>query len=189
VPQALCLKRYACHIVAHTPVFSAQRLRVLHDIDARRIASIRVEGAARLAANHDIKLPGDAVLAQYSVPFCVAAALLHDPDDPSTFGATLLDDPRVRSLAQRVQVVATGAAGLAATTRITLEDSTSCEEARAEFLGCPGDPLTRDALHAKFMRLTRRLGTQATPLFERLDSIESETDLRWLDAAREGERT
>jgi 2-methylcitrate dehydratase PrpD len=190
----LCLKRYACHIVAHTPVYAVQRLRAAHDINPRRIASIRIEGAARLAANHDIKSPADQTLAQYSVPFCVAAALLHDADDPATFGPKLLDDPAIRALAQRVEVVASDAEGLASVTRITLDDGTSYEAAHADFPGCPGTPFSRDQLRAKFMRMTQRLGNASAPLFERLDRIEEETDVRWLGAAaarldaREGAR-
>jgi 2-methylcitrate dehydratase PrpD len=179
----LCLKRYACHIVAHTPVYAAQRLRAVHDIDARRIVSIRIEGAARLAANHDIKSPADSTLAQYSVPYCVAAALLHDADDPATFGKRLLDDPAVGRLAQRVSVVAGTAQGLSSVTRITLDDGTFYEEARADFPGCPSSPLSREQLRAKFMRMTHRLGDEAATLFERLDRIEEEADLHWLDAA------
>ncbi|MPW19728.1 hypothetical protein GCT13_23215 [Paraburkholderia sp. CNPSo 3157] len=179
----LCLKRYACHIVAHTPVYAAQRLRAAHDIDARRIASICIEGAARLAANHDIKSPADATLAQYSVPYCVAAALLHDADDPAIFGKRLLDDPAVSELAQRVSVVATDAQGLSTKTRITLDNGTSYEEARADFPGCPSSPLSREQLRAKFMRTTRALDSAAAPLFDRLDRIEEEANLHWLDAA------
>lgn len=188
----LCIKRYACHIVAHTPVFAAQRLRAEHGIDAqrgdaRRIAAIRIEGAARLAANHDIKTPRDQVLAQYSVPYCVAAALLHDAGDPATFGPLLLDDPHVHALAQRIEIVPTDATGLATLTRITLADGASYQQAQADFPGCPSDPLTREQLRAKFMCVTRRLGDDAATLFERLDAIEHETDLQWLDAAAHGD--
>ncbi|CAG9208403.1 MmgE/PrpD family protein [Paraburkholderia sabiae] len=179
----LCLKRYACHIAAHTPVYAVQRLKAAHDIDPRRIASIHIEGAARLAANHDIKLPADLTLAQYSVPYCVAAALLHDADDPATFGPMLLDDRETGELAQRVSIATSGAEGLATVTRITLDDGTCYEAEQADFPGCPGSPLSHDQLRAKFTRMTRRLGSASGTLFERLEHIEDEADLRWLDAA------
>ncbi|MEA3086834.1 MAG: hypothetical protein QOC89_4531 [Paraburkholderia sp.] len=179
----LCLKRYACHIVAHTPVYAAQQLRAAHDIDARRIAAVRIEGAPRLAANHDIKQPANQVLAQYSVPVCVAAALLHDADDPSTFGVRLLQDPAIRELAQRVTLVATDATGLATVTRVTLDDGTTYELAQTDFPGCPSTPFTPAQLRTKFMWMTKRLGAAAHTLFERLDRVEDEADLRWLDAA------
>ncbi|WP_233834141.1 MmgE/PrpD family protein [Paraburkholderia sp. ZP32-5] len=194
--STLCLKRYACHIVAHTPVYAAQQMRAAHDVDARRIAAIRIEGAPRLAANHDIKLPANQVLAQYSVPVCVAAALLHDADDPTTFGARLLQDEAIRALAQRVTVVATDAVGLATVTRITLDDGTVIEQAQTDYPGCPSTPFTAAQLRSKFMRMTRRLGAAADTLFERLERVEHEADLHWLDAmpvspsalATEGER-
>jgi len=37
-------------------------------------------------------------------------------------------------------------------------------------------------LRGKFMRMTRRLGATANTLFERLERIEHEADLHWLDA-------
>jgi 2-methylcitrate dehydratase PrpD len=178
----LCLKRYACHIVAHTPVYAAQQLRAAHAIDARRIAAIRIEGAPRLAANHDIKRPANQVLAQYSVPVCVAAALLHDADDPATFGARLLQDNAIHDLAQRVTLIATDATGLATLTRITLDDGTCYELAQTDFPGCPSTPFTAVQLRSKFMQMTKRLGAAAHALFERLDRIEDEADLHWLDA-------
>jgi 2-methylcitrate dehydratase PrpD len=184
---ALCIKRYACHIVAHTPIYCVQQLQSMHEIEPECIDSIRIEGASRLSANHDLKAPGDAVLAQYSVPYCVSAALLRDADEPSTFGTTLLDDPAIAALAQRVRIVVTDAAGLATRTRITLNDGTFHEASRHDFPGCPGDPLTREQLREKFMRMTRRLGRDAAPLFERLEHIEREADLSWLDAAIQGE--
>lgn len=178
----LCLKRYACHIVAHTPVYAAQQLRAAHDIDARRIVAIRIEGAPRLAANHDIKQPANQVLAQYSVPICVAAALLHDADDPSTFGARLLQDARIHDLARRVTLVATETTGLATVTSITLDDGTAHELAQTDFPGCPSSPFTQAQLRSKFMRMTKRLGSTAHALFERLNRLEDEADLHWLDA-------
>jgi 2-methylcitrate dehydratase PrpD len=180
--STLCLKRYACHIVAHTPVYAAQQLRAAHDIDARRIVAIRIEGAPRLAANHDIKLPANQVLAQYSVPVCVAAALLHDADDPATFGARLLQDEAIHALAQRVTLVATDATNLATVTRITLDDGTIYERTQTDYPGCPSTPFTPEQLRGKFMRMTRRLGATANTLFERLERIEHEADLHWLDA-------
>ncbi|WP_118183705.1 MmgE/PrpD family protein [Paraburkholderia phosphatilytica] len=179
----LCIKRYACHIVAHTPVYAISQLRAAHALDASRVASIRIEGAARLAANHNLKSPSDLVLAQYSVPYCVAAALLHDADDPRAFSAALLDDPRVHALAQRVEVIASDATGLATVTTVTLDDSTTSTQAQHDFPGCPSAPLSRAQLRDKFLRMTSRLGHAADSLFERLDALEHESDLHWLDAA------
>jgi 2-methylcitrate dehydratase PrpD len=179
--RTLCLKRYACHIVAHTPVFAVQQLRAAYDIDARRIVAIRIEGAQRLAANHDIKNPVNQVLAQYSVPTCVAAALLYDADDPATFGTRLLQDGAIRELAQRVTLVSTEASGLASVTSITLDNGTTFELAQNDFPGCPTTPFTEEELRAKFLRMTRRLGPYAPALFERLNRLEDEHDLHWLD--------
>jgi hypothetical protein len=100
----------------------------------------------------------------------------------STFGVRLLQDQTIRELAQRVTLVATDATGLAAVTRITLDDGTNYELAQTDFPGCPSTPFTPAQLRTKFMWMTKRLGAAAHTLFERLDRVEGEADLHWLDA-------
>ena len=57
------------------------------------------------------------------------------------------------------------------------------ELAQTDFPGCPSTPFTPAQLRTKFMWMTKRLGAAAHTLFERLDRVEDEADLRWLDAA------
>ena len=52
-----------------------------------------------------------------------------------------------------------------------------------EFNGTPARPLDRAALKDKFMTLTRaRYGTGADGIFERLQGLETETELGWIGA-------
>jgi hypothetical protein len=82
-----------------------------------------------------------------------------------------------------VTLVATDATGLATVTRITLDNGTTYELAQSDFPGCPSTPFTPAQLRTKFMRMTTRPGAAAHTLFERLDRVEEEADLHWLDAA------
>ena len=60
---------------------------------------------------HNIQEPADLMLAQYSIPFCVALALHREARDPESFDETALRDPHIRALCRRVWLVpAPGAA-------------------------------------------------------------------------------
>ena len=177
----LCLKRYPCHITAHTPVTAVLALRDAHGFRATDVRGVSVEGTAKMAEMHAIAEPADLVLAQYSIPFCVAIALTRDPRDPDAFSDATLHDPQVRDLCRRVTVrAAPGAHGWTTTTRIALADGRHLEQTVEDFPGTPALPQSPEERTAKFMRLTRRLGERAAPLLARLEAIEQEDRLDWL---------
>jgi 2-methylcitrate dehydratase PrpD len=177
----ICLKRYPCHITAHTPVAAVQALREEQQLRASDIVRVTVAGSRKMAELHARQDPQDLVMAQYSIPFCVAVALLRDADDPHSFGETSLHDPAIRALCRRIDVVDGGQHGWSTTTRVTLFDGREFEREQEDFPGTPSQPLDPPALRAKFMRLTTRLPqADAAELYARLERIESEADLRWL---------
>jgi 2-methylcitrate dehydratase PrpD len=179
----LCLKRYPCHITAHTPVTAAMELREAHGFRAEDVRAVVVEGSPRMAEIHAIHEPEDLVLAQYSTPFCVATALVGDPRDPARFGEGALADPLVRALTRKVEVRGTArGGGWATTTHVELNDGRRFEKHVAEFPGTPAMPMSAAEREQKFMRLTGRLGAAAGPLFARLEQIEREDKLDWLGA-------
>jgi 2-methylcitrate dehydratase PrpD len=179
----LCLKRYPCHITAHTPVTAIMALRQEHEFRPEDVRAVVVEGSAKMAELHANQAPRDLVLAQYSIPFCVAIALTGDPRDPERFSEAALHDELVRVLCRRVEVrPARDAQGWATTTRIELADGRRLERHVAEFPGTPAQPMSDAERAEKFMRLTRRLGPAAAPLFDRLEIIEREDRLDWLGA-------
>jgi 2-methylcitrate dehydratase PrpD len=180
----LCLKRYACHITAHTPVTAAMALREQHGFAVGDVAAVVVEGSARMAEMHALQEPQDLILAQYSIPFCVATALVGNARDPARFDEAALHDPQVRALARRVTVRGDGhGGGWATTTRITLTDGRSVEQHVADYPGTPAMPMSEAEREEKFMRLTRRLGGAAAALYSRLEQVERETTLDWLGQA------
>ena len=181
VVSSTVLKRYACHATAHAAVRAVRDLQAEHGFKGEEVEAITVTGAERMVERHNILEPADLMLAQYSIPFCVALALHREARDPESFDEVALRDPQVRALCRRVRLVPEPSgehAGMASTVTIALADGRRLE-GRAE-----GGMLEPGELEDKFRRLTRRaLGEGgAAALFERLQRLENEPDLGWLGA-------
>src|SRR5262249_58029332 len=97
--RSIPLKRFPCHITAHPPVQAILDLRAEHDYAAADVAAIHIAGNDKMATVNNIRAPADLMMAQYSIPFCVALAHHRDPRDPRSFNAAALADPPIRSLA------------------------------------------------------------------------------------------
>jgi 2-methylcitrate dehydratase PrpD len=181
----LCLKRYACHITAHTPVQAVLELKAEHGFDAAEVSRVTVAGTERMATINNIPAPADIMMAQYSIPFCVALALVRDPRDPASFDSGAVADPQIRALCARVEMQVADPAppknSWASVVTITLRDGRSFTRGVESFNGTPERPLSRSELHDKFVTLTRdRYGAQAGALFDRIQALEGETELTWL---------
>jgi 2-methylcitrate dehydratase PrpD len=182
--MTIMIKRYACHITAHTPVEAILNLREQHRFGPDDIAAIAVAGSPRMATVNNIPAPRDRLIAQFSVPFCVALAMVRDPVDPASFDVGVVDDPAIRALVGRVTVSATPGQSntdLASTVTVTLRDGRALSERVTAFAGTPERPLDREGLRHKFMLLTKaHPEADMARLFDRLQQIETEPDLDWL---------
>ncbi|MFM9970893.1 MAG: MmgE/PrpD family protein [Burkholderiales bacterium] len=179
----ICFKRYPCHITAHTPVHAIELLREKHGFNGGDVMTVVVDGAKRIAEFNGNQNPVDLAMATYSIPYCVAIALLRDTSDPDSFDEAALHDPAMRDLRQRISVVSTGGGGHSdwtTTTRVALKDGRSFEQHQSDYPGTPTSPLTGEQLEKKFFALTKRLGPAAKVLYQRLNEIENETHLAWL---------
>jgi 2-methylcitrate dehydratase PrpD len=175
------LKRYPCHATAHAAVRAVRDLQAEHGFSGGDVEAITVTGTERMIERHNILEPADLMLAQYSIPFCVALALHREARDPESFDETALRDPQIRTLCRRVRLVPDPVvvhAGMASTVTIALADGRRLGGRAENGMLEPGE------LDDKFLRLTRcALGEPAAAaLFERLQRLESEADLRWLGA-------
>jgi 2-methylcitrate dehydratase PrpD len=180
----LCLKRFPVHMTAQTGVQAVMELRAEHGFDGADVDRVTVAGTERMATINNIARPADMMMAQYSIPFCIALALFRDPRDPASFDDSALVDTEIRRLCELVSVVVaeppTKVAGASIVT-ITLKDGRSLTKAVEEFDGTPARPLDRIALKDKFTTLTRaRYGSDADAIFERLQGLENETGLGWI---------
>ena len=120
------------------------------------------------------------MLAQYSIPFCVALALHREARDPESYDDTALADPAIRALTRKVKLVEAPGDGHGATASdvaITLTDGRKFERHEAGGMLEPGE------LPDKFARLTRKAMAGSgggARIYKRLMQIEDEATLDWL---------
>lgn len=98
--------RYACCGWAHAGVEGARRLVLENNIDLNEITHIRVEGchgSFRLGT----RLPTTMEEAQFNQAWPLAAMLMDGEIGPAQMLESRLDDPEIRALAQKVEVVET----------------------------------------------------------------------------------
>ncbi|MBO0737330.1 MAG: MmgE/PrpD family protein [Alphaproteobacteria bacterium] len=179
VASTTVLKRYPCHASAHAAVKAVRDLQAEHAFGGEEIEAITITGNERMLERHNILEPADAMLAQYSIPFCVALALYREARDPQSFGETALVDPQIRALCRRVRLVPLSGrqhGGTESAVTIALADGRRFER-RAE-----NGMLESGELEDKFLRLTHRaLGEhEAAALYGRLQQLEDEQSLAWL---------
>jgi 2-methylcitrate dehydratase PrpD len=181
--RSITLKRFPCHISAHTSVQAILDLRAEHGYAAGHVASIYIGGSEKMAGVNNIPSPADIMMAQYSIPFCVALAHYRNPRDPRSFDETALADAQIRSLARRVtiSVAEQRPTALAANVSVTLKDGRVFKRTVAQFKGTPEEPLDGAELREKFLLLTHHCPPDVVgSMFERLQDLESETNLDWI---------
>ena len=178
----ICLKRYPCHITAHMPIEAARALAAEHSIAIDQIDSIVVKGSAKMVSHHNIPRPADLIMAQYSIPWCIAAALAGNALDPASFGQQAFENPRIAGLSARISVKEGAPAGFSswgAEVQLRLRDDTVFARACDSYPGTPEQPLTDDEFHDKFRSLAG-LTPNAETQFRRLMGLETERNLDWL---------
>ena len=181
---SIMLKRFPCHITAHTSVQAIGDLMREHGYKADDVVSIHIVGNDKMATMNNIQAPTDVMMAQYAIPFCVALAHVRDPRDPRSFDEAAVRDPAIRALAAKVTISAPeGAKGrtLESTMTVTLKDGRVLKKQSDDFKGTPKSPLDPSELREKFMLLTSHCNPRDMErMFGRLANLENERDLRWL---------
>jgi 2-methylcitrate dehydratase PrpD len=95
-----------------------------------------------MVERHNILEPADLMLAQYSIPFCVALALHREARDPESFDETALRDPQIRALCRRVRLVPEAGAvhtGIGSTLTVALADGRRLEGSAENGMLEPGE--------------------------------------------------
>lgn len=128
----------------------------LHAAQIRKI----IVGTSAFAVNGNSNpAPADTMDAQYSIPYCAGLALTGDPGDPRAFEPAMFNDPTLRDLAKRVEVVPDAAceamypARFGSRVTLHLADGASKTALTLDPHGTPADPCSSGELDAKFMRL------------------------------------
>jgi len=180
VTLSAVLKRYPCHATAHPAVKAVRDLQAAHGFAGGDVASITVTGTRRMVERHNIIEPPDLMLAQYSIPFCVALALFREARDPESYDDSALADPGIRALTRKVKLVPEASDGHAAAgshVTIALNDGRIWDAHEA------GGMLEAGELPDKFARLTRRAMAGSgggAGVYKRLMALEDEAALDWL---------
>ncbi len=97
-------KPYSCCRWIHAAIEAGLALQASHGIDPRAIDGIKVESFARTLQLNNEPHPRTLEAAQYSVPFCLALALLEGEDSLLPMGEGALSHRAVTALAERVSV-------------------------------------------------------------------------------------
>jgi 2-methylcitrate dehydratase PrpD len=183
VTMSILFKRFPAHITAHTPVQAIEELKAAHKFTGADVAAIGIAGEERVARVNNISAPTDLMMAQYSVPFCVALALYRDPRDPQSFTDAAVRDPDIRALAAKVTITVDPDAhgALASTVTVALKDGRTFTRRVEHFKGTPANPLDAEEMREKFMLLTRKHPeADMARMYARLHGLERERDLGWV---------
>lgn len=182
--RTILLKRFPCHITAHTAVEAILDLRQQYKIQGNDVASIHVAGSRRMAITNNIPVPADIMIAQFSIPFCVALALYRNPIDPYSFDEASVTDPSILRVASQVTITAFPGQDdndVSSTVTVTLRNGQILTRHVTDFLGTPARPLTGPDLRQKFLLLTQKYPPKRMEsLLDRIENVQLETDLHWL---------
>jgi 2-methylcitrate dehydratase PrpD len=180
----ILMKRFACQITAHTPVVAVLDVPTKYGISGNDVASIQIAGSRRMATTNNIPAPPDIMMAQFSIPFCVALALYRNPIDPYSFDEASAHDAAILTMASQVRMTVVPGQGdddVSSTVAVALKDGRVLTQRVTDFLGTPARPLTGRDMRQKFLLLMQKYPAQQIErLFERLENIEAEANLEWL---------
>ena len=182
----ICIKRCACHINAHAPIEALQQLRDEIGFDPKDVRGIVVGGIEKLVTHHAIYKPKDLMMAQYSIPFCVALSLYDDPTDPESFSEKKLRDKRILAMMRKVRLqvdheIEKKGWDRAARVTVQLANEQRPVKLVIHFRGTPKNPLSQAEVEAKARKLTcgllpaRRLErlVEAVQSLEKIDDVSS----------------
>ncbi|MBB3237173.1 MmgE/PrpD family protein [Phyllobacterium endophyticum] len=163
-------------------------LRGAEPLSPREISNVRIGVSKYAAQNNSSPAPIDTMGAQYSIPYCAALALTGNPRDPDMFAVSAVNDPVIRELAGRIEIVvdprieAVCPAQYGASVSLDFADGRTSEGMVLDCHGTPADPCTEEESRTKFKLLTRgRLADdQAELLTERVWTLAALPSVRLL---------
>lgn len=161
--ETLAFKPYPCGTMAHPYIDCARRLakRAVPAADIVSIVCETAEGFVHrlwepLAAK---QAPPNGYAGKFSIPYCVAAAILQGDVGLDTFTDAAVADPGVRALAAKVSYVIDPDSAYphnyTGHIRVTLSDGRIIEERQPHLRGGAREPLTGADIEAKFVLNTR----------------------------------
>jgi 2-methylcitrate dehydratase PrpD len=185
----ICIKRCACHINAHAPIEALQQLREQFNFRPGDVREIRVGGIEKLVTHHAIYRPTDLMMAQYSIPFCIALTLYADPSDPESFNQTQLKNKNILRLMRKVHLqldreIERRGWDRAARVTVVLNNQERHSALVIHFKGTPDNPFSRSEVENKARKLTAGLlpPRRLARLVETVDHLDKVNDVSQLGA-------
>ena len=179
----VCVKCYAAHITAHTPMRLLEDLKREHGFAGDDIVEMRAATSEKVLSHHNITVAQDVATAQYSLPFCLAITAYRDPRQPKSFLDAPHEDKGIKDLATRVRLKLNPASeqpGKAWATEldVVLRDGRTLSAAGDGFRGAPDTPMSDAELQAKFMALSAAMGEdRSRRLLDGLQRLEDCKDI------------
>ncbi len=187
-------KIHAACRYTHAPIEALAAIEGVRDLDPENIEQITVR-TFELGATLDDGEPRSVLAAKFSLPYTLAIKATTGRSDADVFSPEVLDDPRVRQLANRVTVTAApefeqrareGHWGASVT--VEFSDGTCLEETRRDARGGATEPIHPEELHRKYDSLVRSILEDriADRLRDQLLAIEEVESLRAMMTPIEG---
>ena len=163
VSPGVGIKQHPCCGSTHPAVDAMLALRAGHDIVPDKVARIQSWTHPRRLAHTDRPDPQSGLDAKFSVQYCLARALLAGRIVLEDFEGAAFRDPAARALMRRIDAAPFpetepgGGEPLGAEIRIVFDDGRTIAKRVGHALGRgPDNPLSEDALHAKFANCAGR---------------------------------
>lgn len=178
------IKRCACHINAHAPIEALQKLRDESGFEPEEVREVVVSGMEKLVTHHAIYKPTDLMMAQYSIPFCVALSLYFDPTDPESFDEKKLKDKKILAMMRKVRLkvdheIENKGWDRAARVTVALAGKQRRSQLLVHFKGTPRNPMSRSEVEDKARKLTRAIlpARQLAGLVEAVENLHELPDV------------
>ena len=161
-------------------------LRGPRPLTLQDVSSVHVGVSHYAAQNNGEPAPIDTMGAQYSIPYCAAVALTGDPRDPACFGDAAVNDPAMRALAAKVEIVidpvveAVYPAKFGASVALTRADGSVSARTVLECRGTPSDPCSPQELLEKFRLLAGSRLSEVSELARLVGSVATLSSVREL---------
>jgi len=189
--ERMTFKNHAACGHAHAAVDGVLALKAKHALKPEQIKRIRCGTFAKAVEIVGNKNPNTVFEAKFSLPYCAAAALTTGSVRTDAFRKDRLNDPKLRALIAKVEVVLDAAIDAefpkrrAARVEIETVAGERFEHYAPTRKGDPDNPLSDAELEEKFLELTAPILGQAPTqaLLATLWRLETVTDLRALPAA------
>jgi 2-methylcitrate dehydratase PrpD len=172
-------KSYALHATQQAVVHAIQEFKRDHPVDPAKLDRLVVKGReTMMEGRHSVRDPKTVMGGQYSLPFTVAVAVLRDLSNPLNYDDAAVNDPAIRSLAQRIELVS-GEADLANPEVIIEVDGQSHTLSTGPYKGSPRNPFTWDDMREKFGRYAGQVidRSHADDIVALVADLESLTDM------------